>query len=159
MSVYQLISRKMQLSLLLEGGGGQWPILYVPILLVPFRQGREGGKWEWTNVSFTAIFLDGFPKKKMMSAVRTIMSNLSILPDPDHDHSDDDDIQQYWWDDHVTQFPAQFYTLLSPTDYDELFCDKEDMYEFAIEEMHDTATEYNDATHWRYTFNHATQWS
>ena len=104
----------------------------------------------------------------MTIAVQSILSSLSI-PDPDHDHcdhnndaqcdDDDDDIQQYWWDDHVTQFPAQFYTLLSPTDYDELFCDKEDMYEFAIEEMHDTATEYNDATHWRYTFNHATQCS
>ena len=53
------------------------------------------------------------------------MSNLSILPDPDHDHSDDDDIQQYWWDDHVTTFPALFYTLLSPTDYNELFGDED----------------------------------
>ena len=46
---------KCILSLLLEEGGGQWPILYVPILLVPFRLGREGGKWECSNVTFWAI--------------------------------------------------------------------------------------------------------
>ena len=73
----------------------------------------------------------------------------SILPDPDHDHcdhnddaqcdDDDDDIQQYWWDDHVTTFPAQFYNLLSPTDYNELFGDED------IDEVVDHATELTDS--------------
>ena len=43
--------------------------------------------------------------------IESYSSSLSILPDPEHDqcdHNDDDaDIQDYWWDDHVTQFPAQ----------------------------------------------------
>ena len=57
MSIYQFISRKTQFVPTARGGeGGQWPILYVPILLVPFRQEGGGGKWEWTNVSFSAIF-------------------------------------------------------------------------------------------------------
>ena len=71
----------------------------------------------------------------MTIAVQSILSSLS-MPDPDHDHcnhnndenndDNDDDIQQYWWDDYVTTFPAKFYTLLSPTDYSELFGDDED---------------------------------
>ena len=72
---------------------------------------------------------------KMTIAIQSILSSLS-MPDPDHDHcnhnndenndDNDDDIQQYWWDDYVTTFPAKFYTLLSPTDYSELFGDDED---------------------------------
>ena len=50
----------------------------------------------------------------------------SVLPHPDHDHSDDTDIQQYWRDDHVTQFPAHYYAFLLPSDLDELFGDEED---------------------------------
>ena len=52
----------------------------------------------------------------------------SLLSDPDHDlcNDNDDDIQQLWWDDHVSQFPAQYYSLLSPTDYEELFDDDYD---------------------------------
>ena len=40
----------------------------------------------------------------------------------------DDDIEQLWWDDHVSIFPAQYYkfTLLSPEDYNVLFSDDED---------------------------------
>ena len=49
----------------------------------------------------------------------------TILPEPDHDHSDDydDDIQPYWWDDCIQKFPYNYYTLLSPADHDELFGD------------------------------------
>ena len=68
----------------------------------------------------------------------------SIQPDPDDDlcdHNDDDndDIQQYWWDDHVTTFPAPFYTLLLPTDYNELFGDED------LDEVVDHATELTDS--------------
>ena len=81
-------------------------------------------------------------KKKMMINVESspFQSNLFsqncqsqlFLPDPDHDHCDhnddenDDDIQQYWWIDYMTTFPAQFYTLLSPTNYSELFGEDEE---------------------------------
>ena len=47
----------------------------------------------------------------------------STLPDLDHDlcNDTDDDDEQLWWDDYVSVFPAQYYTLLTPEDYDVLF--------------------------------------
>ena len=45
-----------------------------------------------------------------------------LPPEPSLDHDD----TNFWWDDLVCEFPAQFYTLLSPTDYDELFSDHEE---------------------------------
>ena len=73
---------------------------------------------------------------KMIAVQRCpIMSSLSsqdyqhqsFLSDSDHDHSDDtdNDIQQFWWDDLVTEFPANYYTLLTPEEYNELFNDDE----------------------------------
>ena len=46
----------------------------------------------------------------------------SFLPDPDHDDDESED-DQMWWDDHVTIFPTNYYILLSPADYEELFGD------------------------------------
>ena len=45
------------------------------------------------------------------------------MPDLDHDlcNDTDDDDEQLWWDDYVSVFPAQYYTLLTPEDYDVLF--------------------------------------
>ena len=68
----------------------------------------------------------------------------SFLPDPSPDH--DHDIQEFWWDDHVCQFPAQFYTLLSPTDYQELFLDDDDDYAFATDDYTFAMDEYAFAT-------------
>jgi len=73
----------------------------------------------------------------------------SFLPDPSPDH--DHDIQEFWWDDYVCQFPAQFYTLLSPTDYHELFSDEEEFYTmdeigYATDEIADPTDEFTDPT-------------
>ena len=53
--------------------------------------------------------------------------SVPFLPDPDHaiDCDDDDSKEEdeMWWDDHVTKFPTNYYVLLSPTDYEEIFGD------------------------------------
>ena len=54
----------------------------------------------------------------------------SVLPDPDDDDHNDD---QFWWDSHVCQFPTEYYSLLSPSDYHELFNDDANVVE--TEEM------------------------
>ena len=49
------------LSLLQEGGGGQWTISYVPILLVPFRLGGRGVNENGPMSPSRQFFLEGIP--------------------------------------------------------------------------------------------------
>ena len=49
----------------------------------------------------------------------------SFLPDPDH-NNEDEYIQQFWCDDYVGQFMSEFYSLLSPEEYQELFFGDDD---------------------------------
>ena len=73
----------------------------------------------------------------------------SFLPDFDQDHSDDfdDDNEdiQFWWDDYVTEFPAAYYTLTTPEDFNNLFSDdEEDKYKQVTKDKdeYNTTTEY-----------------
>ena len=85
------------------------------------------------------------------------LSTSSLELSPDHDHCDDydDDIQEFWWDEQVCQFPAQFYTLLSPTDYEELF-GNDDEEQCETEEQYDNDAVYDHAT--VYDHAHATMY-
>ena len=68
-----------------------------------------------------------------MSQCQFILSS-PLEPSPDHDH---DDIQEFWWDDHVTEFPAAYYALITPAEYEELFIDDDDASEEMTEEFID----------------------
>ena len=62
---------------------------------------------------------------------------------PDHDN-EDNDIQQFWWDDYVGQFPSEFYSLLSPEEYEELFFG--DDYDYATVEYAYSTDTYDYST-------------
>ena len=86
-----------------------------------------------------AVQRSHFSQSSDMSQCQLISTpSSSFQPDPDHDN--DDDIQ-FWWDEHVSEFPAQFYSLLSPTDYQELFFDDDD-YDYATDEYASDTDEY-----------------
>ena len=50
-----------------------------------------------------------------------------LQPDQIQDHNDDiiDDVELFWWDDYATQFPSDYYLLLWPSDYNDLFGDED----------------------------------
>ena len=48
---------------------------------------------------------------------------VTAVPTTIPDHNED---TEFWWDSYVTQFPSNYYSLLSPTDYFELFGDDEE---------------------------------
>ena len=89
-----------------------------------------------------------------MSQCQFILSS-PLEPSPDHDH---DDIQEFWWDDHVTEFPAAYYALITPAEYEELFIDVLEIpkkfaatcttanYTFTTDEEADTMDEEDNAT-------------
>ena len=64
---------------------------------------------------------------------------------PDHDN-EDNDIQQFWWDDYVGQFPSEFYSLLSPEEYEELFFGDDNDYDYATVECTYSTDTYDYST-------------
>ena len=68
---------------------------------------------------------------KMTIDVQSSLSMLSMsdpvpvtaVPTRDPDHND---VSDYWWDNYVTQFPSEYYSLLSPLDYNDLFGDEDE---------------------------------
>ena len=58
-----------------------------------------------------------------MSMSNSDSVSVTAVPATTPDHNNDSDM---WWDSYVTQFPCQYYTLLSPSDYEELFGDDDE---------------------------------